>query len=522
MIRVGPKTLPGLLLLALVAGLASAQTYVTPIEHVIIIVQENRSTDNLFQDPILISRGADIKKAKGAQPEPLSVCWDPGHAMGAFRKQTSYGACAPPVTYPPGCRPLKCAQTTYVHNTPTDRTIQPYWDLAEQYGFANYMFQTNEGSSFSAHQFLFSGTSAPVAYGDPSGLYRYFDAENPGRGYNANSGCIAPFAWLAKDIDPSSKESFAYRLPKPPHVRKGFPCYEHATLTDLLDSAGLSWRYYGYSLPNSLWNTPNAIYHICIPTGPGGSCQGAHWRDNSVDTHDWDIFGDLLVDCKLTAVSWVMPDGNYSDHPGHHHISGGPDWVAAIVNDVGNSKCRNKDGSSYWNSTAIFVTWDDWGGFYDHVAPWKILRETEKGDCEQWGCGFVYGFRVPLLVISAYTPAGYISGSPGQGGETPPYIHDFGSILNFSEYVFSGFGVAPGGIGPVEWPFDDYWAPDSYLSGNCSQSVCPYSLFDFFRFNAGQKPREFMPIRPQHFRDKDFVNLEAFGGIPEDPDMETP
>ncbi len=517
-----PKAAFSLLLLMLAAALASAQTFVTPIEHVIILVQENRSPDNLFQDPILIRHGADIKKAKDAQPTPLSVCWDPGHALGAFRKQYSFGACDPPVTYPPGCRQLKCAQDTYVENTPKDRTIQPYWELAEQYGFANYMFQTNEGSSFAAHQFLFAGTAAPVAYGDPSGLYNYFDSENPGRGGNNDSGCIALRDQRAKDIDPRGTESFDYLPPEPPHVRKGFPCYEHAALTDLLDSAGLSWRYYGFTLASSLWNTPNTIYHICGPDRPGGKCQGAHWQNHDVDLHDWDIFGDLMVDCKLAAVSWVMPDGSYSDHPGHRNRSAGPDWVASIVNDVGKSKCLNKDGSSYWNSTAIFVTWDDWGGFYDHVAPWKILRKTDKQNCEQWGCGYVYGFRVPLLVISAYTPPGYISGAASQGGEVAPYIHDFGSILNFVEYVFSGFGVTQGGIGPVEWPFDDYWAPDSYLSGNCTRTLCPYSLFDFFQFKAGQKPRAFVPIRVQHFRESDFVNLKAFRGVPEDPDMETP
>jgi len=505
------------------AALVSAQTYITPIQHVIVIVQENRTPDNLFNDPKLIAHGADIQEAADAHATPLWVCWDPGHGHGSWLDQYNQGSCSSTVRYMKHCNPpaFTCPQDTYVRNTAKDRTIQPYWDLAEQYGFANYMFQTNEGASFAAHQFLFSGTSAPVAYGDPSGLYRYFNAENPGNGANMNAGCIAPDDWLALDIDPRGSMSFAYTPPDPPGSPAGFPCFEHAALTDLLDNAGLAWKYYGYTLANSIWNTPNAIDHICQPTGPGGTCQGPHWKNNDVDLYDWNIFGDVLLRCKLAAVTWVMPDGQYSDHPGGlDNGSGGPDWVANIVNDVGTSKCRNQDGTSYWNTTAIFVTWDDWGGFYDHVAPWKVLLETDQHDCTEWGCGFVYGFRVPLLVISAYTPAGYISGSPSQGGEVPPFIHDSGSILNFAEYVFSGFGVTQGGIGPPEWPFDDYWAPDSYLSGNCLRTRCPYSLFDFFDFGAS--PRPFVPVKIQLHHESDFIDLKAFGGVHEDPDLETP
>ena len=74
--------------------------------------------------------------------------------------------------------------------------------------------------------------------------------------------------------------------------------------------------------------------------------------------------------------------------------------MANIVNAVGNSTCTNPDGSSYWNSTAIIVTWDDWGGWYDHERP--MIEASPQG-------GYQMGFRVPLIVVSAYTPAGYIT-----------------------------------------------------------------------------------------------------------------
>ena len=103
-------------------------------------------------------------------------------------------------------------------------------------------------------------------------------------------------------------------------------------------------------------------------------------------------------------MSWVIPSGRASDHPAANEGEG-PSWVAAIVNAVG--------GSQYWQNTVVFITWDDWGGFYDHVAP-PIYNSYE------------YGFRVPLIVVSAYAKQGYVS----------HVTHDFGSILRFIEKQF--------------------------------------------------------------------------------------
>ena len=106
--------------------------------------------------------------------------------------------------------------------------------------------------------------------------------------------------------------------------------------------------------------------------------------------------------------------------------------------------------SAYWNNTVILVTWDDWGGFYDHAAP---PNDPVHGY-------FEYGFRVPLLVISPYTPAGYVSNQ----------THDFGSILRFVEKVFGLPFISPGAN--VDSRADD--------------------LSDFFNFSAS--PRSFSPI----------------------------
>ncbi len=547
--------------LFLIAGvtLASAQRqYATPIEHVIIVVQENRSPDDMFQDAKLIANGADIRKASDAVAVPLGSCWDIGHNHTTWeqeyeRQQKKENFCMTKIYPTLKCPPINCPQDTYVENTPKDKVIQPYWDIAETYGFANYFFQTNQGPSAPAHEILFSGTSAPVSYPiagsfeyNPFPLYRLFDAES-GHYHQANVtnfGCAATLSSQADDIDPTSKEGFYYKPVEHENVPVGYPCYETWTLADQLDNAGLSWRYYGYMQARALFNAPNAIRHICDGK-PGGKCRGIHWANGDVDLHDWDIFSDLGANspttCKLSAVSWVIPNGGYSDHPKYNGNQGGPDWVANIVDAVGKSTCKNHDGSSYWDSTAIFILWDDWGGFYDHVPPYEVLKTEgtgNKDNCQQFGCGYVAGFRVPLLVVSAYTGtynngkwSGYISGTSGQGGEVPPYIHDFGSILNFVQYVFSAQGTVQGEISQTspDWAYDDFWAPDFYLNGveKCPAQTCPFGLSDFFGNPSSgyfKNPRPFQKIKPQRFQPRNFFNLSAFGGPENNPpdDEESP
>jgi phospholipase C len=98
---------------------------------------------------------------------------------------------------------------------------------------------------------------------------------------------------------------------------------------------------------------------------------------------------------------------------------GGPSWVSSIVNAVGQSTCKNPDGSSYWSTTAIIVTWDDWGGWYDHVDPPEV---------EKWSDGtqFRYGSRVGCLVLSPYAKSGYIS----------KVVHSHVSLMKFCETTF--------------------------------------------------------------------------------------
>jgi phospholipase C len=132
----------------------------------------------------------------------------------------------------------------------------------------------------------------------------------------------------------------------------------------------------------------------------------------------------------------------------------GPSWVAAIVNTIGQSR--------FWNDTAIIVTWDDWGGWYDHVAP--PIRNFGP-----YPNSYEYGFRVPIIAISPYAKPGYISHQQ----------NDFGSILKFIEQTFALPEIDP-----------QVGYADTYALGDLS---------DFFNFN--QTPLKFTSIKARYGKD---------------------
>jgi phospholipase C len=248
--------------------------------------------------------------------------------------------------------------------------------MASQYVFGDRMFQTNQGPSFPAHQYIISGTSTT----QQSGTLKA--SENPYRENHANGGgCDAPLNVLVDTIDPQGNSGSPV-----------YPCFDRPTLGDLLDSKSVSWRYYQMEYGVGLWHAYDAIHHIY---------NGPDYKNIHIPSAA--ILSDISSG-NLANVSWVIPSGQDSDHAGNG-AKGGPAWVASIVNAMGSSK--------YWNDCAIFVVWDDWGGWYDHVAP-QIFNSYELG------------FRVPLIVVSPYAKRGYVSHTQ----------YEFGSILKFVEETF--------------------------------------------------------------------------------------
>jgi phospholipase C len=452
---------------ALFFAISSAPATISAFQHIILIVQENRTPDNLFFHLCAAPYGSPSscsthpsssqyniqtanwlnKKTSTGVTQPIAgelvSQYDLGHDHPQFVAQcdeTTAGVCQMDGAGFAGCLGACPDYPQYHYVSNSGGVIDPYLKLATQYGWANYMFQTNQGSSFPAHQFLFGGTSAPSAADDANGTFVSDSTRT-------DVGCAAPSNVTVPLLFPSGT------------ITQIYPCFEHSTMVDVLP---VTWKYYAVTA-NWIWTAPDAIQHLCQSTGPGGQCTSQQWTQN-VDLTPADVLRDI-TSCKLASMVWVTPTAANSDHPLLNE-DGGPSWVASIVNAIGTS-------CGYWTNTAILVTWDDWGGWYDHEAP--TILPAPQGD-------YQYGFRVPFLFVSAYTPAGYIDNNR----------HDFGSILRFAE---KNFGIREGALN-----FADARSSDD--------------LSTFYDFAS--TPRSFMSINAR-LSARDFLNDKR---PPKEPDTD--
>ena len=367
------------------------------IKHVVIIVQENRSFDNLFHgfpgaDSVNFGLAHDGTRVR-LQPVPLTVGYDLSNGFRDFvtsfddgkmdgwdlRRAAPFGVEVP----------LYAAQYPQYAYVPTSETHE-YFALARQYVLADRMFQSNIDQSFAAHLYLIAGQagrSTNVPLGRPWGC-------------DAFPGTVV--ATL------SDKRRFAKWV---------FPCFDFKTLGDELYASGRTWRYYAPKVvAASVWLRRMKAHHA-EPNAPGALEFGQLWTSYDAVAHDrygpaWissvvNPQNKVLEDIRegqLADVTWIVPDWKDSDHS-FARSDTGPSWVAAIVNEIGESR--------FWDSTAVFVTWDDSGGWYDHVPPPQLDFDG-------------LGVRVPLLVISPYARREHVS----------HVQYEFGSILKFAETVF--------------------------------------------------------------------------------------
>ncbi|HEY3674895.1 MAG TPA: alkaline phosphatase family protein [Candidatus Tumulicola sp.] len=382
------------------------------IKHVIIIVQENRSMDDLFQgfpgadtqSYGFTSTGAKVK----LQSVPLEAPWDIDHSSTSF-----FEACNGTGQLPgTDCRNngfdkeyVSCgSQCPYPHpmyGFVPRKEAQPYFDMASQYVIADRMFTSHlDASSFISHQYIIrANASSSVDF--PSGIW----------------GCDGGPSDMVNTINQQRQIGSPVQA-----------CYDSETLGDELDTAKISWGYYTAAIngDGNLWNAYQAISHIRY---------GKDWTTDVITPQT--KFFDVVSSGQLPTVSWITPTCENSDHAGCGSNTG-PAWVTSLVNAVGESK--------YWNSTAIFIMWDEYGGWYDHVKPKMVDYDG-------------LGMRVPLLVISPYAKKGYVS----------HVQYEHGSILRFTE--------------------DQYGLPRIAAAdarANSPEDDC----FDFT-----QKPRKFVPIK---------------------------
>jgi phospholipase C len=437
------------------AGSIFAQAQISSFQHVVIIFQENRTPDNLFQglcgtDGSLCPTPYDLQSwglNKAGVQVPLveyelGNTYDPQHGHMGFLDQCdrdgATNECKMDGLSSTDC-PNSCA---FAYVDPSN--VAPYISLAQQYGWANYMFQTNQGPSTPSHQFIFGGTDALSAEDDADALF--VEELQP------TAGCLAKPNQAMLLISPKTtpKGYVAYNTPV------GTTCVTRDTMATLMDEQSESWKYYTPFGPAGFWTAPNWIRELCQPNSTYTECTGAEFNNN-VDTSPADALTDI-GNCNFSNMNWVIPIAQNSDHAGFKDgATGGPSWVSSVVNAIGQSTCTdtvNGQALTYWQDTAIFITWDDWGGWYDHEKP-TFLSVPDEGLGD-----YQYGFRVPLVVVSAYTPAGYVDNSR----------HDFGSILRFVE---QNFGVEEGALG-----FAD------------ARSTTDLTEF----FTLSQVPRVFVPI----------------------------
>ena len=340
----------------------------SPIKHVVIIVQENRSFDDLFNGfpgtSTVKSGPTHTGNTVSLIPVPLEYPYDPGHDHPSWVVSYANGAMD---GFDLTARPQGISPTENYAYVPQSE-IQPYWAMATRYTIADQMFQANTSGSFASHIYLIAAQSE-MLMGAP--------AQRPW-------GCDAPPQARALKMLPDGK------LGDPI-----FPCIDIPTLADEADAAGVSWRFYAPAVTedNGIWNTYDIIKHIRY---------GSDWTTDVISP-ETQVLTDIAGG-SLANITWIVPTGADSDHGGDDSNLG-PQWVASIVNAVGRSP--------YWNDTAIFITWDDWGGWYDHVKPAQL---------DLMGLGF----RVPLLVVSPFAKRGYVSHVP----------HEWGSIVKFTEETF--------------------------------------------------------------------------------------
>ncbi|HKU82201.1 MAG TPA: alkaline phosphatase family protein [Candidatus Tumulicola sp.] len=360
------------------------------IQHIIVIVQENRSFDDLFQG----YPGADTQSygytSKGKKvklhPIGLTTPWDIDHSAASFFKACDGSGSLPGtnckmdgfdqeyVTCGTGNKP-PCPYSNPMYAFVPHSQTKPYFAMASQYVLADRMFASNfDGSSFVSHQYLIAGqASSSVDY--PESVW----------------GCDGGPQDTIQTL--TQQRTFGSPIQA---------CFDNETLGDEMDAASISWKYYTASVygDGNLWNAYQAIRHIRY---------GPDWKKHVI--YPQKRFLKDVANGVLPAVSWITPTCENSDHAGcvPDH---GPQWVTTLVNAVGNSK--------YWNSSAIFIMWDDFGGWYDHVPP---PLEDYDG----------LGIRVPLIIVSPYAKQGYVS----------HVQYEHGSILRFIEDQFGLARLAP-------------------------------------------------------------------------------
>lgn len=348
----------------------------TPIQHIVFIIKENRSFDSYF-GTFPGANGAISGATSTGQVIPLGrlpdiTPNDPGHGWTEALTSIDGGKMDRFDIIDGGN--INGAFMSYTEFQQSD--IPNYFSYAYNFVLSDNTFSSMHGGSFPQHLYSIAAQSDGVIN---------IPFLNQGKTGLSGWGCDDPAGTLVQVMDEEGD------------ITGEFPCFDFQTLADSMETAGVSWKYYAPSAGEQgyVFNTFNAINHIR---------NGSLWSTNVVsDTQ----FADDALSGTLPAMSWLVT-GAGSEHPPNSSCFG-ENWTVTQLNAL----MQGPD----WDSTAVFLTWDDFGGFYDHVP-------VPQPD--------VYGFgpRVPMLIISPYAKPGHISHT----------LYEFSSVLKYAEETF---GLAP-------------------------------------------------------------------------------
>jgi phospholipase C len=355
----------------------------TPIEHVVFIIKENRTFDHYFgRYP-----GADgATKGKLSTGETVALTQAPdvmGHDLG-------HG-------FFDGLRAINGGlmdsfdlvvngelMTGYTQFN--RKTLPAYWAYADKFVLGDRMFSSMYGPTFPEHLYTVAAQSGRVT-GNKSnrgdeipGGYCDDPAERVPRFIKLRKKETRVVMKAEEQVDLDRVDDFWEEVP---------PCFDFKVLPDTLSENGISWRYYGNA---GYYSALLAIRHIRF---------SKHWGTDVVRN---ERFMSDIENERLRQVSWVLPGVGHDEHPGggNHSVCRGENWTVQHINAIMRS--------TYWENTVIIITWDDFGGFYDHVRPphYDVMG---------------LGPRVPLLIISPWTKEGYVDHD----------TYEFSSVLKFIE-----------------------------------------------------------------------------------------
>jgi len=348
---------------------AMAESFKTrwPIKHVVFLIKENRTFDHLFgtfpgangvsfgmdngtRRPL--TRGTDQRAHDIPHCYQCSIsAWD-GGKMDGFN-QTIY---ADRWAY------------TQLHKD----QLPNYWHWAQHNVLADNFFSSAQGPSFPNHLYAIAAQSGG-AHDNPRRI--------PGITHGSNTfGCDAPRTQKVQIVTPDGGSRY---VP---------PCFNFKTEGDLLNRRSIPWAFYAATEDQKgyIWSAYSALRRYRE--------NQQNWNQHMFPVDD--VVKDIKAD-TLPPVTWITPRFELSEHP-EYNFCYGENWSTQVIDAIMNSPM--------WKNTAIFVTWDDYGGFYDHVPPPQVD-------------GFGFGLRVPLLVISPYAKEGVVD----------HHLGEFSSVLRFIE-----------------------------------------------------------------------------------------